>query len=138
MRENIGVFRGKRKDNGNWAEGSLIHSGNYWAILQNESELHPMDMPYLDSETGAIDGKATPVDPETVGEFTGLTDKNGKRIFEGDICHFYGGEHYIGCWETNLIKKIELCHESLWYLGNAEYVEVIGNIHDNPELLERE
>ncbi|MBR1724029.1 MAG: hypothetical protein IJ723_03300, partial [Ruminococcus sp.] len=74
--------------------------------------------------------------PETVGEYTGLTDKNGVKIFEGDICHFYGGDYYSGGWEVNRVRTIEINAECLWYLENAEYIKIIGNIHDNPELLE--
>ena len=74
---------------------------------------------------------------ETIGQYTGLTDKNGKKIFEGDICWFYGVEYYLGLWEQNAIVAITdmTDDEQTHYLNNAEYCEVIGNIHDNPELL---
>lgn len=75
---------------------------------------------------------------ETIGQYTGLTDKNGKKIFEGDICWFYGGDYYSGLWEQNAIVAITdmTDDEQTHYLNNAEYCEVIGNIHDNPELLQ--
>lgn len=77
------------------------------------------------------------VKAETVGQYTGLTDKNGTRIFEGDICWFYGGDYYSGLWEQNAIVAITdmTDDEQTHYLNNAEYCEVIGNIYDNPELL---
>lgn len=59
------VFKGKTTD-GRWVYGSLILSGDYCCILENEEDLHPMDWPYLDPELGTIDGKATPVIRETV------------------------------------------------------------------------
>ena len=75
--------------------------------------------------------------PKTIGQYVGL-DKNGTRIFEGDICWFYGGDYYSGLWEQNAIVAITdmTDDEQTHYLKNAEYCEVIGNIYDNPELME--
>lgn len=84
------LFRGKTV-HGKWVYGSLISAGSYCCILESEEDVHPMDYPYLDDELGVIDGKATPVDPETVGQFTGVFDKDSNKIFEGDIVNeFYG------------------------------------------------
>lgn len=60
------LFRGKKHD-GTWAYGSLIHAGTYCCILEAEENVHPMNYPYLDDDIGTFDGKATPVNPETVG-----------------------------------------------------------------------
>lgn len=117
------LFRGKRTDTKEWVEGMAFpHDNNRVTMFRQ----HSVD--------GVLTGEE--VDPETVGQFTGFIDKNGTKIFEDDICHFYGGECYNGCWEANHTCIIEINHECLWYLENAENVEIIGNIYDNPELLE--
>lgn len=77
------------------------------------------------------------VDSKTVGQFTGVYDKNGKPIFEGDIVHCYGGERCSGYYEVDdqvVVKDITdgVCK----CLGAVEFLEVIGNIYDNPELME--
>lgn len=117
------LFRGKRVDNGTWAYGDLLH-------CDDEME--------IDSESLGENGGY--IIPETVGQYTGLTDKNGTRIFEGDICWFYGGEYYSGSWEHNAIVAITdiTDDEQIHYLKNAEYCEIIGNVFDNPELLDEE
>ena len=79
------------------------------------------------------------VDDESVGQFTGLTDKNGKKIFEGDICRvgnlLYKVEFKCSCWWfTILSSKVYCCPAFNSHCG--DYCEVIGNIHDNPEILE--
>ena len=89
------------------------------------------------------------VDPSTVGQYTGLTDKNGKKIFEGDIVRYT--ERKINGSDVPCIKQVEFAEGGwcvdCWFLNNwlhdgangniqLEEIEVIGNIHDNPELLE--
>lgn len=75
------LFRGKRVDNGEWVKGlpfSLHATNNVEGIETYDGERHK-------------------VDPDTVGQFTGLTDKSGKRVFEGDVMEFYVyGSHYKG------------------------------------------
>ena len=119
MREML--FRGKRIDNGEWVEGDLAHS-------------------YLKVEDNCIINKCGyhQVIPETVGQFTGLTDKNGKKIFEGDIVKDAHHTGVVSFGEFNCS-----CCEGVygWSFSNGADIryhsihEVIGNTHDNPELL---
>lgn len=112
------LFRGKGDPDGAWLEGYLVspkHIGN-WV------ECHP-------------------IKPETVGQFTGLTDKNGKRIFEDDIvkaeriCNGDAWEGVVvwwhGCFAIQGIKCRNVPAIDLF----RDY-EIVGNIHDDPELME--
>lgn len=120
------MFRGKRKDNGEWETGSLV------MIFQGLSD----EQVFI---TDKMIGVRILVSPDTVGQYTGLTDKNGKKIFEGDIVSGYFNYEKI---KGSIIYGSDACffieRNGLYGIGlnNAPYwVEVIGNIHDNPELL---
>ena len=122
------LFRGKCFHTEEWVEGYLG--------IEVPDELVIQQFSYDEYfKSNCIDQYS--VKPETIGQYTGLTDKNGTKIFEGDICWFYGGDYYSGLWEQNAIVAITdmTDDEQTHYLNNAEYCEVIGNIHDNPELL---
>jgi len=117
------LFRGKRTDTGKWISGQLARY-NLRFDVANMVDEHEMLVPVL---------------TKTIGQFTGLTDKNGKKIFEGDICKvgnlFYKVEFIYSCWWfTILSSKVYCCPAFDSHCG--EYCEIIGNIHDNPELLE--
>ena len=129
------LFRGKRTDNGKWKCGDLLSPNEFNAIP------HIVYIDYL-NEYGDIGEISTPVIPETVGQYTGLTDKNGVKIFEGDIVERVSdGERAVISW-----LKYSACFGLSfdgWCCGFDNYddnlpsdFEVIGNIHDNPELLE--
>ena len=121
------IFRGKRTDNGEWIEGSLL--GIDWCDKPSTYSIAPN----------------TPVSvfysviPETVGQYTGLTDKNGVRIFEGDIVSLVKHDGliykvvYVPCRYELVNSKGVNCFVLDIY--KSENIEVIGNIHDNPELL---
>lgn len=128
------LFRGKRIDSGEWAEGYYVPMGEYHYILTGRLEL----VPYLDFEHFLVN-------PETVGQFTGLTDRNGVKIFEGDIIEFnhpYNGKsmHAVvqdGCgW--NLSNFYASCFDcpGCAFSEGTEYMTVLGNIYDNPELFD--
>ena len=143
------LFRGKRTDDGKWVSGRniLLSEEGYAYIVQTG-----LQIAMLGSDGNACVTMMMPsceVDPKTVGQFTGLTDKNGKKIFEGDIvvCRKEISGNWIDyCVEIGFVEMkhgaFGLHRKQGYYrpfkdwLEDYEY-EVIGNIHDNPELLEK-
>ena len=141
------LFRGKRIDNGEWIYGDLIHDKR---CFSGEDVVQIFDtngvLGYLESE----------VIPETAGQYTGLTDKNETKIFEGDIVKAWGQRpmyvHFNGetlTWEmtdvgvpifevNHLLNTIDLAEVQIETVVGEMHTEVIGNIHDNPELLKGE
>ena len=139
------LFRGKWIDNGEWVYGNL----NYGTIKIESIK----DSYYIsDFDVNPWDKKFYPIIPESVGQYTGLTDKNGKKIFEGDICNINipridgGFSTHNNCLCSFEYGKFMFSSYSDIYfcMGNGygypdtchQNIEVIGNIHDNPELLE--
>lgn len=133
------LFRGKRTDNGDWHEGEDIMRNT----IRDKVCLAKIGEDWIS------------VDPETVGQYTGLTDKNGVRIFEGDIVK----THYANAQKSDFIEQVvfhngkfcayfsnQLCKQWANLYDGTEHlpqdksvymdsVEVIGNIYDNPELM---
>ena len=142
------LFRGKRLDNGERVEGFYSFEGY--------ANKHYISAWYYGSYA---EFQTFEVDPATVGQFTGLTDKNGVEIFEGDIVR----THYANAKKADFVETVvfrggKFCamdklqgggftfapladgvpHVSADHSVYMDRVEVIGNVHDNPELLERE
>ena len=175
------LFRGKRVDNGEWVMGYMLMSewnNSVYIVTQDECNYN--------AGGSYFDGCIEEVIPETVGQYTGLTDKDGKKIFEGDIVK---GKHNWRIWKSNYDGDVERCffeqkikgaygkykseewamfekdryfcfrnYAVEYYARNGGYrvrnggqfheltqsysynrdFEIIGNIHDNPELLKGE
>ena len=133
------LFRGKRCDNGEWVQGYYIRAEHHW----HNHGIHKDWITLGASANGgwfALHNKYA-VKAETVGQHTGLTDKNGKKIFEGDIVRYMNKETMVVVWNKDsasfAIAYSALNFNYLATISSANiYLEVIGNIHDNPELLE--
>ncbi|HAG04060.1 MAG TPA: hypothetical protein DCG28_01355 [Lachnospiraceae bacterium] len=149
MRE--ALFRGKRVDNGEWVEGAtltvLYQENTALIFMPQAGESVKADvMDSNDRILTSIYGNFYQVIPATVEQYTGLKDKKRKKIFSGDICEFDNGEpdenerytNYVVQWDCINCQYVVVDghnREDCLDIFFAKNAKVIGNIHDNPELL---
>lgn len=123
------LFRGKRIDNGEWIYGNYIYSKS-----EDENFILPQE------------GFNTKVRHDTIGQYTGLTDKNGTKIFEGDILkiYYYGKSKIFGVVkfdesrffiDDDYMRDDIKAKAPMTEMFSRYEFEVVGNIHDNPELM---
>ena len=130
-------FRGKRTDN-----GELVYGFYYHSTINNRNYIADL-----------VDTRSEEIIPESVGQFTGLKDKNGKEIYEGDIVNVYdispnriSGMHVIEWWNGQFVFRANSNEEDdfinfgWWVKSNSDQIElsqmeVIGNLYETPELI---
>lgn len=131
------LFKAKRVDNGEWVEGYLVrfcdrYGGLGFEIIAEAGIYYDGSPNYISHE----------VDESTICQYTGLTDKNGKKIWENDILDCKDRVTVVkwhtpcGTWDSVFVRyKGELCSNGIQVVEWKYRAEVIGNIFDNPELL---
>jgi len=133
-------FRGQRQSDNKWIYGDLLQPTEICDI-------------YEISDCESIDGSRYDVVEDTIGQYTGLHDENGKEIYEGDIIDF-SYDMFVGNFNTFVAKGIVIFEEGAFYVQclenerltknesyllytiNIDTIEIIGNIYENPKLLE--
>ena len=128
------LFKAKRIDNGEWVEGYYVKTGEASYIV----------VPYSQADISGAEGSTIEVDANTICQYTGLKDKNGNKIWENDVVE---GLFLYGAKVSAIVAFENGAFGLKWSRGNVEEFsqftsicnvsfEVIGNIFDNPELLE--
>ena len=147
------LFRGKRTDNGEWVEGFYVclfekkngfYQANHYIFDGNTMLGEERYAGHGNYDQDVIICKRK-IDEKTLGQFTGMTDKNGKNIFEGDVIRDNTGEYLIvefrdGCFMFACNDGGEIYYDIMLPISKNKqtiykYGEVIGNIYDNANLL---
>lgn len=116
------LFRAKQKSDGQWFHGNLLCYGEQKCI----------------SVTKEIPWQAYFIDNDTVGQYTGVKDINDKLVFEGDVVILYADieTRFIVQWDEEWLCFVGRAGNETAPINKHTLIEVIGNIHDNPELIE--
>ena len=119
------LFRGRRLDTGEWAEG-------FYFCRDTQ---HYIKVPVV--RNGVVVLTDYEVNPDTIGQFTGLLDKNGKRVFEGDVVIDHRGAQGVVAWDNECSRYMVYSHwkgeKYVGYVGRDKPHTVISTIHDQPE-----
>ena len=122
------LFRGKRKDNGEWVYG-------FYVCLNGKE--HRIYTGYAETDCDDFYPDIYSVMPETVGQFSWLTDTDRNRVYDGDIVRVWSSNIVGECLSAIAVVKFD-DYELMRFLDCSNEIMVIGNIHDNPELLKGE
>ncbi|EAA0076098.1 hypothetical protein JIL33_000299 [Listeria monocytogenes] len=140
-------FRGKRIDNGEWVYGNLMQFEDSATFIFADERKGASTLTYAHF----IINNMHAIDEKTIGQYTGLKDKNGKKIFEGDIVAFSEDDFHVFNSQVEYFSEdgypaFDIKVPSTYYFDSNVFsevsmsglyeIEVIGNIHENPELLE--
>ena len=140
------LFRGKRTDNGEWVEGYYMKHINRTPCVIDDS-VEEKDVEHIIFYDAFSDWNmprgiaGTYIDPATLGQYTGLRDKTGKGIFDGDIVrHYTGAIHPVVFEQKNGSAFFGLAHTQRgltipFWDQYPHHFEIIGNVHGNPDLL---
>lgn len=145
------LFKAKSIQTGEWIEGYFAIICEKTVIIEKESEKYYS----IDDEKNSRGNRIIEINPETLCQFTGLTDKNGKRILENDIVEHHFGKRYApikfgtyqNCFDSTKASHVgffvdwsdeNYSRKDLGYWVNMVEDKIAGNIFDNPELLEVE
>lgn len=144
------LFRGKNIDNGKWIYGGYVHLHKttycYAGSDDGNNDIHRIVFERMTDWNLPNQHMMADVLPETVGQYTGLVDKNGVKIFEGDIVSYFKKDilnseviYKDGCFMFRFIseftQRMRQSKQEPIFDNVSMCGEVIGNIHDNPELL---